>query len=452
MWRDTQPFSSCKPHQCYCSHFHNSFAPDLTIRAISQLPPSPEPFEQPNSAPSQPAERPHEVPSWTDASLFPECEQPTRWGIFRNGAVEPVALAEIVSRITVGTGVEQWNGKGERPDIVFVTRPDSTRPVAAVECPELKAAILFRDAQSLKKERRKSGVLFYPLLALTILLDVGLHTFVVLPAIFAMTSGAGHVEAWLTLNKLRTQPDKYLRDIAAQLRYAVWLTMAGVKHWCRTCAMVFIWLAIGCVQAFLSGPPGSGGEPGYIASAALVKNAVATEPWRLVTSAMLHGSVIHFLMNASTMLALGPLLERGAQRYLLTPVWLAGAVSGSLLSWMATPTTSVGASGGILAVFTFLLVMGRRRKDRLPPDFASSLIRSLVMIGMLGLLAWGVIDNAAHLGGAIAGAMIGYFAFRNDDGTLPLCDTPALASVGRIADSIIVVVALFTAAKLLRVL
>ena len=125
---------------------------------------------------------------------------------------------------------------------------------------------------------------------------------------------------------------------------------------------------------------------------------------------MLHGSVIHFLMNASTMFALGPLLERGAQRYLLTPVWLAGAVSGSLLSWMATPTTSVGASGGILAVFTFLLVMGRRRKDRLPPDFANSLIRSLVMIGMLGLLAWGVIDNAAHLGGAFFGYL--YFTTR----------------------------------------
>ena len=62
-------------------------------------------------------------------------------------------MAEIVFRITVGTGVEQWHGRGERPDIVFVTRPDSTRPVAAVECPELQAAIIHRDAQSLKKAR-----------------------------------------------------------------------------------------------------------------------------------------------------------------------------------------------------------------------------------------------------------------------------------------------------------
>ena len=369
----------------------------------------------------------------------------------QNGEVEPVALAEIVSRITVGHRAEQWHGGHERLDVVFVTRPDATCPVAAVECPELRSAILYRDAQALKKTRNKNGFVFYPLLVLTIMLDIGLHTFAVLPAIFAMSSGAAHVEAWLTLNKLKADPEKYLHDVAAQLRYAVWLTMAGVKHWCRTCAMIFIWLVIGCVQAFLSGPRGIGGEPGYIAAAALVKNAVAAEPWRLLTATMLHGSVIHFIMNAGAMFSLGLLLERGAHRHLLTPVWLSGAVTGSLLSWAATPATSVGASGGILAVFAFLLVMGQRRKTRLPPDFASSLSRSLLMIAMLGLLAWGVIDNAAHLGGAVTGAVTGYWIFRDDDGMLPLRDSRALVVIGGIGDLLFAALAMLTIAKLLHV-
>ncbi|MEO8103481.1 MAG: rhomboid family intramembrane serine protease [Betaproteobacteria bacterium] len=393
-----------------------------------------------------------ELPAWADPTLFTASPQATEWGIFHAGKLAPMPLAEIVARVEAGPGVAQWHGGGERAEVVLVTRPESARPLAAVECPELQAAILRRDQQALSKARRKNGIVFYPLLAFTVLLDLGLHTFAILPAIFAMSTGAAHVEAWLTLNKLKSDPDKYLRGIAAQLRYAAWLTVSGVKHWCRTCAMLIIWLVIGCVEWFLPGPPGVGGEPGYIISAALVKSAIAAEPWRLLTATMLHGSIIHYIMNASAMFSLGLLLERGANRYLLTPVWLAGALAGSLLSWAGTSTTSVGASGGILAVFAFLLVMGQRRQSRLPPDFGSSLVRSLVMIAMLGLLAWGAIDNAAHLGGAIAGATIGYFVFRSDDGTLPLRDTSVLAAIGRIGDSLFVVAALFTMAKLLRII
>ncbi len=386
------------------------------------------------------------VPTWKDPAFLPENPQSPQWGVLDKGALELVPLPEIISRIEAGPGVEQWHGGGERPEIIFVTAPYSTRPLAAVECPELQAAILKRDAERLGKERRKSGLLFYPLLLLTIVLDLGFGTFVVLPAIFAMTSGASHIEAWIKLNKLKADPEEYLRNISAQLRYAVWLTLSGVKHWTRTYWMVGIWAAIGGVQIFLS-PSGKPGAPGYL-SAALVKNMVAAEPWRLVTATMLHGSIIHFLMNASAMLSLGLLLERGAHRHLLAFVWLSGAIAGSLLSWAATPATSVGASGGILAVFCFLLVMGKRRQHHLPPDFASSLVRSLLMIGMLGLLAWGVIDNAAHLGGAIAGAAIGILVFRGADDPLPLPDSDLLTMIGRVADTLFVAIAIFTMYKL----
>lgn len=404
-----------------------------------------------DSATEQPAahdDAQHALRDWTDPALLPELPDPPQWGLFKDGAMQPMPLPELVALIQGGRGAEQLNGKGERPDVVFVTRPESTRPVPAVECPELRAAILKRDEDQLVKTRRTNGLFFYPLLLVTIFLELTLSTLALLPAVFAMTNGAAHAEAWRTLARLRADPDRYLRDTSAQIRYAAWLTLAGNRYWSRTWGLVLIWVAIYAVQYFL--PAGARGEPApYLAAAALVKSAVVAEPWRLLTAAMLHGSILHILMNAITMLSLGVLMERGAHRHLLVPVWLAGALAGSLLSWAGTPATSVGASGGIMAVFSFLLVMGYRCRARLPPDFSSSLVRGLVMIGMLGLLAWGVIDNAAHLGGVLAGAAIARWVFRGDHTTLPLSDSPALTAVSRGCWVIVVAVAVFTLMKLL---
>lgn len=380
--------------------------------------------------------------------LLPPLAEPPQWGLFRDGAMQPVPLPELVALIETGRGKEQWNGKGERPDVVFVTRPDAERPVPAVECPELRAAILKRDEDQLVKTRRSSGLLFYPLLLVTILFELILSAAALLPAVFAMINGAAHAEAWRTLARLRADPDRYLRDTAAQIRYAAWLALAGNRYWSRTWGLVLIWTAIYAVQYFM--PAGARGEPApYLAAAALVKSAVAAEPWRLLTAAMLHGSLLHILMNATTMLSLGVLLERGAHRHLLAPVWLAGALAGSLLSWASSTATSVGASGGIMAVFSFLLVMGYRCRAQLPPDFSSSLMRSLVMIGMLGLLAWGVIDNAAHLGGLLAGAGIARWVFREGPATLPLPDSPGLTMLSRSCGIIVLAVAGLTLVKLL---
>ena len=188
---------------------------------------------------------------------------------------------------------------------------------------------------------------------------------------------------------------------------------------------------------------------GDLAAAALVKASLAAEPWRLLTASMMHGSILHIILNASAMLSLGLLLERGAHRHLVAPVWLVGSLAGSLFSWAATPTTSVGASGGILAVFGFLLVMAHRCRAQLPPGFGSSLVRSLVMIGMLGILAWNVIDNAAHVGGLLAGAALSYGILRAAKDKLPLPNSRPMTIAGRLGEVSLLAIAIFTLVKLL---
>ena len=71
----------------------------------------------------------------------------------------------------------------------------------------------------------------------------------------------------------------------------------------------------------------------------------------------------------------------------------------------------------------FLAVLGWKRKHLLPPQFAANIFRSVGFMAVFGLLAWSVIDNAAHLGGLLTGGLVGYWLCRYQEGGLPLPDT-----------------------------
>ena len=98
---------------------------------------------------------------------------------------------------------------------------------------------------------------------------------------------------------------------------------------------------------------------------------VLGEYWRFVSSAWLHGDLLHLLFNAYALLSIGPLLERayGKRRFLV--LWfVAGAVSmiGSFgWSWLyagaAAARTSVGASGAICGLIGAMYVVAFRLKN-----------------------------------------------------------------------------------------
>lgn len=169
-----------------------------------------------------------------------------------------------------------------------------------------------------------------------------------------------------------------------------------------------------------------------IERAGLVKPLVwQGQIWRLLTCTMLHGNFLHIVMNASSSIFLSLLIERTVHRHLLVPLWLLGALGGSLCSLAFLPTqTSVGASGGLMALVGFLAVMGWKRTHLLPPRFAANILRSVAFMVFFGLVAWSVIDNAAHAGGALTGALVGYWTFRDDEAGLPLPDAKWLTVLG----------------------
>ncbi len=89
-------------------------------------------------------------------------------------------------------------------------------------------------------------------------------------------------------------------------------------------------------------------------------------------------------------------------------------VTGSLASCLLMPSVpSVGASGGILGLSGYLIVLAFRRRAQLPSGLGRQLWRGVALTALVGALGYNYIDNAAHLGGLLGGILCGLLLIRN---------------------------------------
>ena len=129
--------------------------------------------------------------------------------------------------------------------------------------------------------------------------------------------------------------------------------------------------------------------------------AMNGEIYRLLTSAFLHGSLLHIGFNMLVLWTIGPQVERvlGHVRFLV--LYLLAGLGGAVASYLfsAPGTVSVGASGAIFGVMGALVVAGRR----LGYDIRQVAILIVINI-VIGFAPGGGIDWRAHLGGLVTGA------------------------------------------------
>ena len=158
--------------------------------------------------------------------------------------------------------------------------------------------------------------------------------------------------------------------------------------------------------------------------------------WRFVSSAFLHdnASVYHVLFNSIAMLFIGRLVEQLYGRLVLLGVFLTTAIAGGLL-WVAvstfapslpgiTPSSiSLGASGGIAGLVGLLLMVGRIQGKNVPVGITHTVRNYAVTVIVLNVVLTFVfgaglgVNNYAHLGGLIVGALLG-------------CILPPIMSIG----------------------
>lgn len=260
-----------------------------------------------------------------------------------------------------------------------------------------------------------------------------LYMMAVLMGLIPLGSGA------YGLHQLRKTPSANENEISAG-RYQSWvLAQPIILTWLLVGMLVLIYI----VQNFV-------GLEASINAAGLDKKAVwRGEWWRIFTAPLLHAGAIHVMFNISTMLGLGRMMEVLASRYLLAIVFGISAVVGSIFSLLMLDATSVGASGGLLGLIGFLAILGERQKQSLPPGFAKSLVFNVALLAALGIVAFSIIDNAAHLGGFVAGITLGYVFVPKTHSPLPLVPERGMRRVGILAFFLTVAAAAFSVFKML---
>lgn len=134
--------------------------------------------------------------------------------------------------------------------------------------------------------------------------------------------------------------------------------------------------------------------------------------WRILTSPFLHIGFLHLMMNCYVLWDVGPLVERlyGWRKFLV--VYIISALGASLISLLCNPLmVSAGASGAIFGILGALLAYLFVHRRALPADFVhihSKIVCLFIACGFIcGMMAQGV-DNAAHLGGLVIGAIAGF--------------------------------------------
>jgi membrane associated rhomboid family serine protease len=136
------------------------------------------------------------------------------------------------------------------------------------------------------------------------------------------------------------------------------------------------------------------------------------EWWRLLSSMFLHIGPLHLFMNSYAIYVIGPQIEDTIGRIPFLVLYLTTGFIGSIASGMHTLSLSAGASGAIMGLLGFGLVIELligfklRQQSGRWPKMGSYLINSLFILGM-GLLIPNI-DNAAHIGGLICGAGFGF--------------------------------------------
>jgi len=157
----------------------------------------------------------------------------------------------------------------------------------------------------------------------------------------------------------------------------------------------------------------------------------------LVTACFLHGGPLHIAFNMLALWQAGPLVERAVGPARMAPMYLAAGAVGNLLSvaygWVTrSGVTTIGASGAISGVIAAAMIVGWRVQGWRGP-LTQAMARWLgfvIAFGVISNLAGGMsIDNSAHIGGALAGAVIAAM-WRGGARPSPLAERAILGACG----------------------
>lgn len=125
--------------------------------------------------------------------------------------------------------------------------------------------------------------------------------------------------------------------------------------------------------------------------------------WQLFTAIFVHTSIIHLVGNAFFLLIFGLRAEEFFAIHEYLAVYFLSGLTGNLLTLLFGPLmVSAGASGAIFGLFGACTIYIRH-------TFGKSIMGALVYSFFLLMISSGRnVNNLAHIGGLIAGLLMGY--------------------------------------------
>jgi rhomboid protease GluP len=149
--------------------------------------------------------------------------------------------------------------------------------------------------------------------------------------------------------------------------------------------------------------------------------------WRFLTPMFLHVNFLHLIVNMYSLWIVGPYVEKlyGSAKFVI--FWVLTGIAGVVASYLtvrpelsvgpigrfifkSTDVASAGASGALFGLVGVLFVFGIKFRHELPEGFrrafGTGLLPMIMLNLFIGYMGRGFIDNAAHLGGLLSGALL----------------------------------------------
>lgn len=136
------------------------------------------------------------------------------------------------------------------------------------------------------------------------------------------------------------------------------------------------------------------------------------EWWRTLTYAFTHGGIIHLAFNMVVLYQIGPMIESEIGRSRFFILYTLTALTATLADLLWHPNVPVvGASGALFGLIGFAIVWYHRLGGFQATELRNFMLKWAAFAFIFGLLVGA--DNAAHLGGALGGAAIGFILPNN---------------------------------------
>jgi len=171
--------------------------------------------------------------------------------------------------------------------------------------------------------------------------------------------------------------------------------------------------------AQMAGASGLDGRGGTIfENGALFGPSVADgDWWRIVSAGFLHASLLHLLFNMYFLYFLGTLLEPAIGKWRFGLIYLVSLLGGSFGALLVSPeAVTVGASGAVFGLMgAAILAMRARGIDPMQSGLGLTLVINLGITFLIPNISIG-----GHIGGLVAGGIVGYLMFElAERGRLP---------------------------------